>query len=131
MKRNILLFLTKLMVTLFIIGTVIMIFLTYNHINSSIAFKIGMCYLGLVVVMFIYVPFVTILNSRKLKWSEIRGRLFRFIIIFILFGALDYASDYVFRPLKADLLRAFSISFGMAFGISFVDVIFLKSKKNN
>lgn len=135
MKRNILLFFTKLIVTLFIIGTVIMIFFAYSHAKGNIVSKIGMCYLWLVIVMFIYIPIVTILNSTKLKWSEIRGRLFRFIITFIVFGVLDYALDYIFRPAKVDLFRefgiAFGIAFGMAFGMNFVDVIFFKDKKNN
>lgn len=131
MKRNILLFFTKLIVTLFIIGTVIVIFFAYSHAKGSIVSKIGMCYLWVVIIMFIYIPFVTILNSTKLKWSEIRGRLFRLIVIFIVFGALNYFFDYVFRPAKVDLFREFSIAFGIAFGTTFVDVIFLKNKKNN
>lgn len=131
MKRNIVTFLTKLIVTLFIIGTVIMIFFAYSNVKGSIVSKIGMCYLWLVIIMFIYIPFVTILNSTKLKWSEIRGRLFRLIVIFIVFGTLGYFFDYVFRPEKVDLFREFSIAFGVAFGMTFVDVIFLKNKKNN
>lgn len=131
MKRNILLFFTKLIVTLFIIGTVLMIFFAYSHAKGSIVSKIGMCYLWLVIVMFIYIPIVTILNSTKLKWSELRGRLFRLIVIFIVFGALNYFFDYFFRPSKVNLFREFGIAFGGGFGISFVDVIFFKNKKDN
>ena len=47
------------------------------------------------------------------------------------FGVLDYALDYIFRPAKVDLFREFGIAFGMAFGMNFVDVIFFKDKKNN
>ena len=131
MKRNILAFFTKLIVILFIIGTIIMIFFAYSHVKGNIASKIGMCYFGVVIVMLIYIPIITILNSTKLKWSEIKGRLLRLIVIFIVFGTLDYFFDYVFRPAKVDLFREFGIAFGVAFGINFADIIFLKNKKNN
>lgn len=108
-----------------------MIFFAYSHAKGSIASKIGMCYFWVIIIMFIYIPIVTILNSTKLKWSEIRGRLLRLIAIFIIFGALNYFFDYFFRPSKVNLFREFSIAFGVAFGMTFVDVIFLKNKKNN
>jgi len=85
-----------------------------------------MGYFFLTFFMFLYVPFITILNSRKLKWVEIRKRLFKFIAVFILFGALNYGFDYVFRPSNIDLFREFSIALGLAFGGSFIDVTFLK-----
>ncbi|MBU3075428.1 hypothetical protein [Clostridium estertheticum] len=58
-------------------------------------------------------------------------RMIAFIIIFVILGTSTYFFDYVFRPLKVDLLRELSISFGMAFGISFADIIFLKKRNNH
>ncbi|SMB85199.1 hypothetical protein SAMN00017405_1617 [Desulfonispora thiosulfatigenes DSM 11270] len=81
--------------------------------------------------MILYVPFVTILNSRRLKWIEIRKRLLKFIALFAMFGVVNYVFDYVFRPSNIDLFRAFSNALGLSFGISFVDVIFLKKKNES
>jgi hypothetical protein len=130
MKNNKALFFTKILYVLFIIGTIITLFIVYKDINSSIAFKFVTGYVLLTVFMLIYIPFITILNSRKLKWVEIRKKLFKFIAVFIIFGALNYGFDYIFRPSKIDLLREFSIALSLAFGVSFIDVTFLKKKEN-
>ncbi|MCB2307349.1 hypothetical protein LGL08_09770 [Clostridium estertheticum] len=58
-------------------------------------------------------------------------RMIAFIIIFVVLGTSNYFFDYVFRPLKVDLLRELSSSFGMAFGICFVDIIFLRKRSNH
>ena len=51
-------------------------------------------------------------------------------ITFILLGALGYGTDYFFRPSKIDLSKNVSIAFGLAFGGSFMDIIFLKRKES-
>jgi len=51
-------------------------------------------------------------------------------LFFTFFGSLNYGYDYFFRPSKIDLLREFSIAFGSAFGLSFIDVTFLKKKED-
>ncbi|MDS1030050.1 hypothetical protein RDV78_06020 [Bacillota bacterium LX-D] len=120
---------TRILYTLFIIGTIISLFIVYKDIDNSIAFKFLIGYLFFTFFLILYVPFITILNSRKLKRVEIRKRLFKFIALFILFGSLNYIFDYVFRPSNIDVFREFSIALGLAFGISFIDVTFLKKKE--
>ncbi|HHY25229.1 MAG TPA: hypothetical protein GX523_00495 [Desulfitobacterium dehalogenans] len=129
MKKNAVLVLTRTLYAIFIVGTIISLFIVYKDINSSITFKFLMGYLFFTFFMLLYVPFVTISNSRRLKWIEIRSRLFKFIALFALFGAVNYCFDYVFRPSNIDLLRVCSISLGLAFSISFIDVTFLKKKE--
>jgi len=89
-----------------------------------------MGYLFFTFFLLLYVPIITIVNSRKLKWFEIRKRLFKFIFLFILFGVVNYTMDFFFRPLKVDLFRELSIALGLAFGISFFDVTFSKEFKS-
>ncbi|MFZ5967700.1 MAG: hypothetical protein ACOYVK_11090 [Bacillota bacterium] len=122
MEKSKVLVFTRILYILFIIGTVISLFIVYKDIDSSIAYKFLMGYLFLAFFLLLYVPFITILNSRKLKWIEIKKRLLKFIALFILFAALNCVFDYVFRPLKIDLFREISIALGLAFGISFIDV---------
>ena len=129
MKKNAVLVLTSTLCTIYITGTIISLFIAYKDIDSSLAFKFMMGYLFFTFFMLLYIPFVTILNSRKLRWIEIRKRLFKFIASFVLLGVVNYIFDYFFRPSNIDLFRAFSIALGLAFGISFIDVIFLKKEK--
>lgn len=130
LKKNIVLTFTKILYTIFIIGTIILLFFTYKDIDSSIAFKFAIGYVLLTFFLILYIPIVTILNSRKLKWAEIRKRIFKFIALFIFFGASHYILDYVFRRPNLDLFKAFSSSVGLAFGLSFIDVTLLKKKDN-
>lgn len=130
MKKFTALLFTKLLYVLFIIWTIISLFIVYKNIDSSIAFKFLIGYLFFTFFMILYVPFITILNSRKLKWVEIRKKLFRFLALFILYGALNFVIDYIFRPSKIDLFREFSVALGLAFGSSFTDITFLKKKEN-
>lgn len=129
MKNNKLLNFTKFLYILFGISTIIIFWMVYKDIDSSMSFKFGMGYLFLTLFLLIYTPFITILNLKKLKWIDIRKRVFKFLILFISFGSLNYIFDYFFRPVNIDLLREFSVALGLAFGISFLDVAFLKKKE--
>lgn len=126
MKKNKILIFTRILYMLFAIATIISLFIVYKDINGNIAFRFLIGYVFFTFFFIIYIPIITILNSRKLKWIEIRKRLFKFIILFILFGASNYGLDFIFRPSKIDLYREFSIAFGLSLGIAFIDVTFLK-----
>lgn len=128
MKDHKVLNFTRLLYTLFGISTIIMFWMVYKDIDSSIGFKFGIVYLFLTFFLLIYTPIITILNLLNLKWIHIRKRVFKFVILFIFFGSLNYIFDYFFRPSNIDLLREFSVALGLAFGISFLDIIFLKKK---
>lgn len=130
MEKSKVLIFTRILYVLFAIATIISLFIVYKDINGNIAFRFLIGYVFFTFFFIIYMPIITILNSRKLKWIEIRKRIFKFIILFVLFGALNYGLDFIFRPSKIDLYREISIAFASAFGISFIDVIFLKSKEN-
>jgi hypothetical protein len=130
MKKNKVLVFTKILCILFIIGTIISLVIVYKDISGSSAFKFLMGYLFLTFFLLLYIPFIIILNSRKLKWVDVRKRLFKFIALCVLFGGLNYGLDYVFRPSNIDLFREFSIALGLAFGASFIDIAFLKKKEN-
>lgn len=126
MKRKAVLIFTRILCIVFIIGTIILFFIVYTDIDNSFVFKFLMGYVFFTIFLLLYVPIITILNLRKLKWIEIRKRLLKFISLFILLGALNYGFDYVFRLSNVNLYRELSIALGVAFGITFIDVIFKK-----
>jgi len=130
MKKGKVLVFTRVLYVLFAIGTIISLFIAYKDIDGDIAFKFLMGYLFFTFFILVYIPFITILNSRKLKWIEIRKRLFGFIILFVSFGTSNYILDYIFRPDNISLFREFSIALGVAFGVTFADVTFLKKNRN-
>jgi hypothetical protein len=130
MKKNAVLIFTRILYILFAIGTIIALFIVYKDINSRIAFRFLIVYLFFTFFMILYIPFITVLNLRKFKWIEIRKRLLRFIVLFILFGVSNYGLDYLLRPSNINLYRALSIAFGLSFGISFIDATFLTNKKD-
>jgi len=96
--------------------------------NIPMPFIIG--YLVLTLFLVIYTFIMTILNLRKLRWVEIRKRIFKFIILFVSFGILNVIFDYFFRHSNIDLFKEFSTSLGLIFALSFVDITFLKKKEN-
>lgn len=130
MKKNATLLFTRILYVLFAIGTIISIFIVYKDIDNRITFRFVIGYIFFTFFMLLYVPFITFFNLRKFKWIEIRKRLFRFIALFILFGASNYGLNYFFRPSNLDLYKSFFNALGLAFGITFIDVTFLKNKKD-
>lgn len=128
MKKNKKLLFTKILYTLFLLATMMTFFIVYKNIDNFISFKFLIGYIFFTFFMLIYVPLTVIVNARKLKWVYIRKRIFNFITIFILLSTLNYFFGYIMRPSKIDLLKVFSNSFGISFGIAFADVIFSKEK---
>ncbi|MBL4936990.1 hypothetical protein JK636_14645 [Clostridium sp. YIM B02515] len=122
-------FITKILYGLFIIGTIISIFIVYKHIDSSFAFKFIIGYAVFNFLMVLYLVITTISNLKMIKKKELRKRFITFITVFIIFGALNYGFDYIFRPEKIDLFREFSISFGLSVGISFIRLTSLKENE--
>lgn len=128
MKINKKLKLTKTLFILFGIGTVIALIIVYMDLDSDIAYKFVLTYVVFAFFMLLYVPIIIIINSRKLKWKEIKKRLFIFIILLILSMLINYGLDYIRNPLGASLFEKLPQSLGLSFIISFYDIIFLKNK---
>ena len=116
---------TKVLYILFGIGTIVALFIVYKDMDGIFAFRFVMGYVFLTLFLLIYTGIVTTLKLKRLKWIEIRKRIFRFILLFILFSGLNYGVGY-FRSSVPDFYGIFSTSFGLSFGISFMDMIFSK-----
>jgi amino acid transporter len=121
---------TGIIYLLFIIGTIVTLLIVFGSIDNSISAYFLGGYAFFAVIIVLYTIFGTILNLRKLKWVEIRKRLLKFIIYFILFGVINFIFDYFFRPTNIDLFREFSTPFGFALAVSFYDIIAFSKKKD-
>jgi hypothetical protein len=126
MNKNKISLITKIIFTLFLISTCIILFMSYKDFNNSFAYKFAMVYVCLIVFIILYIPFITLYSLKKLKWIEIRKILIRFTLILLFLGTSNHIFDYYFRPSNIDLFREFSTAFGIAFGATFGNIIFQK-----
>ena len=117
---------TNLLYILFGIGTIASLFIVYKDMDGIFAFRFVMGYMFLTFFLLIYTGIVTVLKLKRLKWTEIKKRILRFTFLFILFSGLKYGIGYFFRSSAPDFYGIFSTSFGLSFGISFIDIIFSK-----
>ena len=130
MKRDRTLIFTKILYVLFAAGTAVSMVIVYSDAGGSMANNFIFGYVFLAFFMLLYIPIVTIMNSRKLKWTEIRRKILRFAALFILFSILNFGFGYLIRPSDIDALRIFSNAFGVSFGVAFIDVLFLRKTES-
>ena len=126
--RNKKLLLTKILYGLFLLSTLVIIFIVYKDIGNDISFNFLLGYIFFTFFMLIYIPGVTIMNTRSFKWTKIKVSLVKFISILLFLTAINYGFDYLVRPTEINLIRNFSTSLGLSFGLAFFDIIFLKEK---
>ncbi|HSR03666.1 MAG TPA: hypothetical protein VLM88_03680 [Proteiniclasticum sp.] len=130
MKRDKVLIFTKILYVLFAVGTVGAMVIVYSDADGSMAYNFLFGYVFLAFFMLLYIPIVTIMNSRKMRWTEIGRKILKFLGLFILISILNFGFDYLIRPSDIDAFRIFSSALGVSFGITFIDVIFLKKKES-
>lgn len=128
MKNNI--SFTKVIYLLIIVATIITCFIVYKDIDSKVAIGFVVGYVIFLFGYLLFTIFITIYNSRKFKWIELRRRFFKVAIYFITISVLNYLLDYFFRPSEIDLFKILTRAFAIAFGVCFSDVMFLKKKEN-
>lgn len=126
MEKNKKMFLTRILYGLFVLSTLVIIFIVYKDIGNDISVNFLLGYSFFAFFMLIYIPVVTIVNARSFKWAQIKVSIVKFINILLLFTAITYGFDYLVRPTEINLVRNFSTSLGLSFSIAFFDIIFLK-----
>jgi len=127
MKKNNFFKLTNIIYALFIVSTIIMIFIVYKNIDNYLSLKFVIGYVVFLLLYSSYLTFVTIKNMRTLKWLDIRKRFFKSIVSFVLFYSLNFIFNYVFKH-KIDFLSGVGSSLGLSVGTYFYDLAFLKNK---
>ncbi|WP_374722900.1 hypothetical protein [Peribacillus tepidiphilus] len=124
MKRNIS---EYIIYTFFAVGTIIVLFIVNKNIDNTFSFYFIIAYVIFLLLSLLYFIVAIVINIRKLKWYDIRKRIYRFITLFILISATTYSLKYIFRPSEIDVFD-FGTPLGLAFGLSFFDLIFFKEK---
>jgi hypothetical protein len=124
-RNNSLLF-TKVICSVFILLTIVLLFIVYKDIDINIDIKFFILYFSLAVFIIIYLPVVAILNLKRFTYTEKRKRLFKFIKLLILFIVLNCGFKYVFKNQNIDLFNVICNALGASFGICYMDVVLKK-----
>ncbi|PLT28460.1 hypothetical protein CUU66_18315 [Peribacillus deserti] len=126
MKNN----LAYIIYTSVFIGTIIMLFIVYKDINNDFAFAFIIGFLIILLLSFIYFIVLVLYNMRKLKWLEIRKRVIKFVIYFIVISACTYLLKYIFQHSKIDIYD-FGTPLGISVSLAFFDLIFSKEERES
>lgn len=111
---------------LFLVSSAITLFIVFKDIDHFYSFVFVVGYVVFLILYFIYLFIKTIINVKKLKWIQIRKRLYRLLTYFIFFSFMNIIYYYFSKSVEIDYYRSFSIVFGISLGISFLDLAFTK-----
>lgn len=125
MKKNML---TYIIYSLLIVGMIITLFIVYRDIDGSFSRTFLNGYIFFLFFALFYFIVMILINMRKLKWREIRKRLYKFIAYFTLLSGSSYIADYFFTSLAFDWYTVIFNSLSLAFAFVFVDLLFFKEK---
>ncbi|ALU35779.1 hypothetical protein [Clostridium autoethanogenum] len=128
MKKNLMTYFTRIISIVFLVSTAISFFIAYRGIRNKFAAKFLMAYLFFAFFYILYMLLVAVINLKKLKWIEVKKRTLRLMLLFALFSILDCIFYYIFGITNRSLLSGIWMSLALAFGMSFMDIVF---KKNN
>lgn len=131
MKKKININFNKALYILFIITTIIIIFIAVKNIQNHVVVKFVKFYICFVILFSIYIVIVLVLKIFKLDAVEFKKRLKYFLLTLIILGGINYIIDFIIRPEEISFSREFSIPFGLAISGAFFDLIFSSKKKNN
>ena len=111
----------------FLAGTILMIFIIYKDIDTSLSLKFIIGYVIYLLLYGLFSIFLVIANTRKSNWIQIRKRLFTFITWFISLSAAHYLIYYFFKSSEMDIW-GLGIPLGVSFGLAFSDLMSWKKK---
>jgi hypothetical protein len=114
--------------TLFIVSTIITLFIVYKDIDNSFSFKFLISYVIFLFLFLFYFIIATVINMKKLKLFDIRKRMYRFITSFVLLSGTSIIFYYFFKPAEIDFYTILSNALGLSLGISFFDLAFPRKK---
>ena len=124
--------LNRLLYAMGVIGLIIAMFIVYKNAESVFAIRFLIGYVIYIFLLSFYFLGITIFRLRELKWVELRKRILNFVrltfVNCVLSYVLIFAFDYFFKTSKLSLVKVFYTSVSLAFGVSFLDLVFLKKR---
>lgn len=121
--KNKSLVIAKILYALLLTGMIILILLTNSKINITLLKTFTGMYLFLIIVNLIYIPSVTLRNTKNSKSIYIKKALKKFILLFIIIIIFYCILNFIFD--RFTLLQILAKSFLVSFVVSFMDIAFL------
>jgi len=116
-----------------IIGLIITMIIVYKNILNVFEVRFVIGYLIFIFLLAFYFLSITILRMRELKWVELRKRILKFVRLSFLNSVsvfvLVFVFDYFFKTLKLNFVKVLYTSVSLAFGVSFLDLVFLNKEE--
>lgn len=109
---------------LFALSTLLTLFILYRDMTHTIAHIYVIAYAAMLIIFLIYALLSFIIRLAKLEATEIRIRLQKFTIYFILFMIINLTLDFFIHSANSSVTNSLPIAFGLATGISFFDLLF-------
>ncbi|MDR7240576.1 hypothetical protein [Neobacillus drentensis] len=127
MKRN---HFAILIYTLGIVGLIITLFIIYMDSDNSFATKFVVGYVIFLFLFLFYFVIATILNLGNIEWAEIKNRLFKFILSFILISCVSFIYNYIKNPSQIDVNKLLFTPLAVSIGSAFSDLPYIRKNKN-
>jgi len=125
--------LNKILYAMGIIGLIITMIIVYKNILNVFEVRFVIGYLIFIFLLAFYFLSITILRMRELKWVELRKRILKFVRLSFLNSVsvfvLVFVFDYFFKTLKLNFVKVLYTSVSLAFGVSFLDLVFLNKEE--
>jgi hypothetical protein len=125
MKKNIF---TSTMYVLGIVGLIITLFIVYKNFDNQFATKFVIGYVIFLILFLFYFVALSIINLRKLKWVDIRKRLYKFVISFVISSCLAFIFYYLKKPSEINFYKILFSPLTISLGLAFSDLPFLRKK---
>lgn len=114
---------------LFIIGTVILIWMMNKDMKGKFVGKFVVIYLYVLFLLITAILCTTLFRLKNLKLADIKKIIFRGFCIFFLYGILGCIFGYFFKGNKLDLYKNFYRGIPVVLGICAFEIILFKKKR--
>ena len=123
-KRNIVLH------AVFGISTVLTIMIFYKDMDHPYAYTYLVGYVLYLLAYMVYMTAAVVVRAGKMKGTEIKKRVLRFIGLFISLGAGGFAIQYFLQPQSWSFYDFIYPALGASLGLSFFDLAFYRTSKS-
>ncbi|SEO61204.1 hypothetical protein [Paenibacillus sp. OV219] len=114
---------------LLLAGLILLLVLVYLDVGSRWAIIYAVSYFAVLLLSLLYSVVVVIMRAVKLPWPDLRRRLLTFLVTYSSFVIINLIFTYFSHPSSVNLSRLLLRPIGIALGLSFFDLIFMRRKR--
>lgn len=119
---------TILLYLVFIIGLMVTMSIVIKDINTPNSFRFVLGFIMFLLLFGLFYIILVVLNVRKLPEIDIKRRIVKFTGAFVILMLGSWIANYFFYPERLGNWN-FGTPLGIAFGITFYDLMFYRRKE--